>query len=102
MWLYQPYPGHDARWEQSWRDRLAAARATAARVATLGSRFSVEVLHARSDWMLRDCDALVAVVDPRRRTGGTATALRRVRPGTPVIHVDVWNRRTTRAVPAAA
>ena len=102
VWLYQPYPGHDARWEQPWRDRLTAARTTAARVDTLGSRYSVEVLHARSDWMLRDCDALVAVIDPRRRTGGTVTALRRVWPGTPVIHVDVAHRRTTIALPTAA
>jgi ribA/ribD-fused uncharacterized protein len=102
VWLYQPYPGHDARWEQSWRDRLTAARALAARTDTLGPSFSVEVLHARSDWMLRDCDALVAVIDPRRRSGGTVTALRRVWPGTPVIHVDVWHRRTTIAQPTAA
>ncbi len=102
VWLYQPYPGHDARWDQTWRDRLTAAQATATRTATLGTRFSVEVLHARSDWMLRDCDALVAVIDPYRRSGGTVTALRRVWPGTPVIHVDVRHRRTTIAQPAAA
>jgi ribA/ribD-fused uncharacterized protein len=102
VWLYQPYPDHDARWEQSWRDRLTAARALATRVDTLGSRYSVEVLHARSDWMLRDCDALIAVIDPRRRSGGTVTALRRVRPGTPVIHLDVWHQRTSISLPTAA
>jgi ribA/ribD-fused uncharacterized protein len=95
VWLYQPYPGHDARWESAWADRLATVRTIASRVATLGTRYSVEVLHARSDWMLRDCDALVAVVDPHRRTGGTVAALQRVWPGTPVIHVDVRHRRTT-------
>jgi hypothetical protein len=62
----------------------------------------VEILHARSEWMLRDCDTLVAVIDPRRRSGGTVTALRRVLPGTPVIHIDIHNLRTTtgRAGPA--
>lgn len=95
VWLYQPYPDHDARWDSDWRDRLTAARTAASRIDTLGSRFSVDVLHARSDWMIRDCDALVAVIDPERRSGGTVTALRRAHPDTPVIHVDVRHRRTT-------
>lgn len=95
VWLYQPYAGHDERWPRDWRDRLAAAREFATRVDTLGKRFSIAVLHARSDWMIRDADAIVAVVDPLRRSGGTWQALQRIPATTPVIHVDVRNRRTT-------
>lgn len=99
VWLYQPYTGHDARWPQDWRNRLAAARGFAGRVDTLGERFSVQVLHARSDWMIRDCDALVAVVDPLATSGGTVKALQRVPATTPVIHVDVRSRRTSLRTP---
>lgn len=99
VWLYQPYPDHDARWDPAWRARLAAMRAVASRIGTLGTGYSVAVLHARSEWMLRDCDALVAVIDPQRHAGGTVTALRHVPSGTPVIHVDVRNRRTTISEP---
>jgi ribA/ribD-fused uncharacterized protein len=95
VWLYQPYTGHYSRWPQDWQHRLFAAREFAGRVDTLGDRFSVQVLHARSDWMIRDCDAVVAVLDPLRRSGGTVQALQRVSATTPVIHVDVRNRRTS-------
>jgi len=95
IWLYQPYVGHDERWPQSWRDRLIEARDLAVRVDTLADRFSVTALHARSDWMIRDADAVVAVVDPTRRSGGTWQALRKVPPTMPLIHVDVRERRTT-------
>ncbi|WP_394622412.1 DUF1273 domain-containing protein (plasmid) [Lentzea sp. JNUCC 0626] len=100
VWLYQPYTGHYSRWPQDWQHRLFAAREFAGRVDTLGDRFSVQVLHARSDWMIRDCDAVVAVLDPLRRSGGTVQALQRVSATTPVIHVDVRNRRTSLRVPA--
>ncbi|HEY3691144.1 MAG TPA: NADAR family protein [Pseudonocardiaceae bacterium] len=102
VWLYQPYSGHDGRWDQDWRDRLAAARAFAARVDTLGTTFSVQVLHARNDWMIRDCDAIVAVVDPERRSGGTWHALQRVPETMPVVHIDVRHRRTTLREPAVS
>ncbi|OXM57081.1 hypothetical protein CFP71_09990 [Amycolatopsis thailandensis] len=95
VWLYQPYTGHDERWNQGWRDRLAAARGNASRIDTLGSRFSVDVLHARSEWMIRDCDAIIAVVDPRRTSGGTWQALKKIPSSMPIIRVDVLHRRTT-------
>jgi ribA/ribD-fused uncharacterized protein len=95
VWLYQPYVGHDQRWAQVWRDRLTAARLAAARVDTLGDSYSVAVLHARSDWMIRDANAVVSVFDPDRRSGGTWQALQKVPPTTPLIHVDVRHRRTT-------
>jgi hypothetical protein len=95
LWLYQPYLGQTPAGTKPWRDRLVTARAHASRIATIGASYSVEVLHARSDWMLRDCDAFVAVNNSRCRSGGTVTALSRVLPGTPVIHIDVHNLRTT-------
>jgi ribA/ribD-fused uncharacterized protein len=100
VWLYQPYVDHDERWPQDWRDRLAQAREFATRVDTLGEEFSISVLHARSDWMIRDADAVVAVVDPQRRSGGTWQALQKIPAAMPLIHVDVRNRHTTRRVAA--
>jgi ribA/ribD-fused uncharacterized protein len=102
VWLYQPYRGHDGRWQQDWRDRLTVARSYAARVDTSGTEFSVRVLHARSDWLIRDCDAIVAVVDPDRRSGGTWQALQRIPATMPLIRVDVRRRRTTLREPAPA
>jgi ribA/ribD-fused uncharacterized protein len=102
VWLYQPYRGHDGRWSPDWRDRLTAARGYAARVDTLGDVFSVPVLHARNDWMIRDCDAIVAVVDPERRSGGTWQALQRIPATMPLVRIDVRQRRTTLREPAPA
>ncbi|WP_410646242.1 NADAR family protein [Amycolatopsis sp. cmx-4-54] len=95
VWLYQPYTGHDERWTQDWRDRLTTARMAASRVDTLGTRFSIDVLHARSEWMIRDCDAIIAVVNPQRTSGGTWQALKKVPTSTPIIRIDVLHRRTT-------
>lgn len=95
VWLYQPYTGHDERWNQHWRGRRAAARRDASRIDTLGTRFSVDVLHARSEWMIRDCDAIIAVVNPRRTSGGTWQALKKIPSSTPIIRIDVLHRRTT-------
>ncbi|RSM68688.1 hypothetical protein DL991_41195 [Amycolatopsis sp. WAC 01375] len=95
VWLYQPYTGHDERWNQDWRDRLTAARREASRVDTLGTRFSVDVLHERSSWMIRDCDAIIAVVDPRRTSGGTWQALKKIPPSMPIIRLDVLHRKTS-------
>ncbi len=102
VWLYQPYRGHDGLWQQDWRDRLTAARSYAARVDTLGTEFSVRVLHARNDWLIRDCGAIVAVLDPDRRSGGTWQALQRIPATMPLIRVDVRRRRTTLREPAPA
>lgn len=95
VWLYQPHHGHDARWPEPWRDRLTTARGFAARIDTLGTKFSMQVLHARNDWMIRDCDAIIAVIDPHHRHGGTWQTLQKIPASMPVIHVDVRHRRTT-------
>lgn len=100
VWLYQPYPGHDQRWNHDWQQRLQAARRFASRTDTLGTRFSVDVLHSRSEWMIRDCDAIIAVIDPKRTAGGTVQALRKIPATLPIIRVDVRNRRTTLRPPA--
>jgi ribA/ribD-fused uncharacterized protein len=99
IWVYQPFPQQPDRWSADWQQHHQRVRATAARVATLAQTFSVTALHARSDWMIRDCSALVAVVDPEHTHGGTYQALRKALSRRPVIYLDVRARDTRLVVP---
>lgn len=93
-WLYLPFPQQADGWTPEWRARHAAACRSAARVAVLGDQYRVQLLHARNSWMLRDCQALVAVLDPRRRSGGTHSTVAKARGRIPVISIDPRSRTT--------
>jgi uncharacterized phage-like protein YoqJ len=97
VWGYSPCDDQDRHWTEDWKVQRRDVIAHAARVATLSPSFTGRVLQDRNTWMLRDADALVAVVDPRRRRGGTVDALRKARDDMPIIHIDVLNQRTTLA-----
>ncbi len=100
LWLYRPYPGPDERWPAQWRDEYAQAMLDADRVDTLSSEYDIALLQRRNEWMLRDCSALIAVVDPLRKTGGTVNALKTMEKTKPIIRVDVRRRLTTIKRPA--
>jgi hypothetical protein len=95
LWVYRPFPQQPDRWNRDWREHHERVLARAARVVTLGAEPRVALLHARNAAMVRDADALVAVLDPAVRAGGThatsALALGRL----PVIRIDPRGRRVT-------
>lgn len=99
VWLYAPFPQQPDRWTADWRRHHQRVREYSARVAILGSAFSTKLLFARNDWMIRDCDALVAVVDPEHRGGGTHAAVATALNRRAVIRIDVRARETRLILP---
>lgn len=100
VWLYQPFAEQSGRFGDDWRRHHQRVRDYATRVATLGTAYRTSLLFARNDWMLRDCHALVAVVDPEHRRGGTYDTVGKARGHVPIIHIDIRARRTTLIPPA--
>jgi ribA/ribD-fused uncharacterized protein len=96
LWAYLPFPQQPDKWNETqrraWREyatlRDADEPGRATRVEYLAQEFSVAALHARSDWMIRDSDAVVAVHDPEKATGGTAKAVSKVGQSKPVIWLN--------------
>lgn len=99
VWGYSPCDDQDARWTEDWKAQRRDVVKFASRVASLSERYTPAVLSERNTWMIRDAAAVVAVLDPRRTTGGTAAALRRIGEEMPVIKIDVIRQHTTIAVP---
>lgn len=102
VWGYSPCEDQDARWTDDWKAQRRKITGLAARVATLSPHFALAALHKRNTWMLRDSNAVVAVVDPRRTSGGTVDALRKAHGRLPVIKLDVRNRAVTFRAPDPA
>lgn len=93
--MYLPFPQQADNWSPEWRDRHRAACRSAARVAILGTQYRVPLLHARNAWMIRDCQALVAVLDPGKDSGGTYATVATARGRVPVVLIDPCSRSTT-------
>lgn len=95
LWAYLPFPGQTKGWthEQAaeWRrySTLRADGGRATRSQFLADSYSVQALHARNDWMIRDADAVVAVADPEKTTGGTASTLAKIGESLPVIYLNI-------------
>ena len=102
VWGYEPCPDQDAPWTRADREERHRIIALADRVDTLAPRYTRRVMFDRNMWMLRDSDALVAVVDPRRTTGGTVHTIDKATGRLPLVRIDVFNRRTTLRMPDAA
>lgn len=97
VWVYKPFPQQQDRWTRDWQQHYARVCSYAGRVAVLGTHADKSLLFARNDWMIRDCDALVAVVDPWHTRGGTYAAVKSALHRKPIIHIDV-RARTTRFI----
>ncbi|TLG08720.1 DUF1768 domain-containing protein [Nocardia cyriacigeorgica] len=95
VWAYQPFPEQAARWTPAQQDEHARLQAHADRIVVAGDEFAVAHYDLRNALMIDDADAIIAVHDPRIRTGGTVSALRRYCPGRPVIKVNTATRETT-------
>lgn len=98
LWAYLPYPNQTRGWSEQQKTDWAyctsprSAGGAATKRWTLGDAFDVRLLHARNDAMIRDAQAVVAVHDPAKTTGGTASALKTIGGRLPVIALDIRNR----------
>ena len=99
VWLYQPFPQQPDPWTAEWQEHHRRVVDSAARVAVLGTSFNTRLLFDRNHWMLRDSHALVAVVDPEHRGGGTQATFKSALNTTPVIRVDIRSRDTRIIMP---
>lgn len=100
LWAYLPFPQQTRGWHpdqvEVWqrytRLRTEDPPGFATERVFMGDIYAVQLLHARNDLMIRDCEVMVAVVDPARTTGGTASVLHKIGPSKPVIVLDVVAR----------
>lgn len=97
--MYQPFPQQPDRWPADSREHYRQVCGNASRVAALGDSYGKPLLFARNDWMLRDSDAVVAVLDPEHRRGGTHQTVARAIGRVPVIRIDPRARRVTLNTP---
>lgn len=96
LWAYVPFSVQPVKWSREeqdvWRDLMTRAN----RRVILAQEYDVRLLHTRNDLMLRDADVIVAVHDPDKSTGGTASAVRKAAElGKTIISVNVAQGRTT-------
>ena len=95
LWVYVPFLDQSAKWEQEDRKTWGQMLSVAQRTLVLGSGYDVRLLHARNDFMLRDADLMIAVLDPAKTTGGTVSAVAKARAaGQALVVVDVVAHRT--------
>lgn len=94
---YIPFTCQSDRWppdaKSRWRDLLGRSR----QVINVGAdTYDVRLLHARNAAMVDAADACVAVYDPSHTTGGTVSAMRKVRAtGLPLVVVNVAQMTVT-------
>lgn len=93
---FVPFPQQPDRWslEQQITYRYLVGRAS--KTMVIADQYSVAALHQRNDTMLNFADAVIAVWDPRIRTGGTASCVAKAkRRGLPLVHVNLETLTTT-------
>lgn len=103
LWAYVPFLAQPAAWpaadQKLWRALVGAAQ----RTLVLGAGYDVRLLHARNDFMLRDADLMIAVLDPAKTTGGTVSVVAKARAaGQSLVVVDVAARKVRLERSAAA
>jgi uncharacterized phage-like protein YoqJ len=94
-----PFPQQPDKWAEDDKAEWSRLCRLAHTLKTYGGYFDVKTLHARNDGMIREAGqqtgAAVAVWDPRKTEGGTASAVRKLRAGgLLIIHVNPETRTT--------
>lgn len=98
LWSYIPCEQQADRWSDAQQAEWKRLRAMAVKERVFGDSYSPRLLHARNDGMIADADAMVAVLRPGKTTGGTASAVEKIRTRrVPHILVDL-DARTVRLV----
>ena len=103
LWAYVPFSVQAAKWpredQDTWRDLMNRA----SRRVILAEGYDVRLLHARNDAMIRDADVIIAVHDPDKSTGGTASAVRKASAcGKTIVSVNIAAGRTSIRRPVGA
>lgn len=96
LWAFIPFPQQIDRWAPGDIARWWELRDRAAHEVLIANEYSVGALHARNDAMLENSDLVVAVWDPSKTTGGTASAVQKAQQrGLPILHLDPVAQTTT-------
>lgn len=96
LWAHVPFPQQPEKWAEADKTEWSRLCRVARKLKTYGGYYDVKTLHARNDGMIREADAAIAVWDPRKTEGGTASAVRKLTAaGLPIIHVNPETRTTT-------
>lgn len=96
LWAYVPFEAQPGAWGSADRAAWARYRAAATRELVLGDAYDVRLFHARNEYMIRDADVVIAVYDPAKTSGGTASAVKKSRAaGKTLVLVDAIAGRTT-------
>lgn len=87
---YIPFPEQTKGWDAEWVNYREGLMDYASFIHQASNRYATWAFHKRNDMMLDDCDVVVAVWDPRRSGGGTASVVRKARErGKPLVVVDL-------------
>ena len=87
---YIPFPDQTKGWDTEWVNYREGLMDYASFIHQASNYYATWAFHKRNDMMLDDCDVVVAVWDPRRRGGGTASVVRKARErGKPLVVVDL-------------
>lgn len=97
-----PFPQQADIWSKADRMLWQSLIQRAAKVVYYGERHETRLLYARNSGMLKGADAVLALWDASKGTGGTAgTVSKAVRGGIPVIHLDPVSKTLERRDPDA-
>jgi len=95
LWAYVPFLAQPSKWPDEDRRVWGQLISAATRTLVLAAAYNVALLHSRNDFMLRDADMVIAVWDPTKTTGGTASAVVKARAaGKTLVIVDVTTKTT--------
>ena len=83
LWAYIPYPQQADKFSSEDRAAWLELRAAAQREVVLSPTSGVAHLHNRNRLMMLDSNAMIAIYDPNRTTGGAVTTVARA-------HSDGW------------
>lgn len=100
LWAFIPFPQQPDRWGDADRQCWNELRSRAKHEVIIANEYSVGALHARNDAMLLNADLVVAVWDPAKTTGGTASCVQKaVAAGKPILHVNPIAQSTMMLAP---
>lgn len=96
LWAFIPFPQQPDRWAPADVAAWQELRSRAKHEVVIANEYSVQALHARNEAMLLNADLVVAVWDPAKTTGGTASCVQKAqREGLPIIHLNPVTMTTT-------
>lgn len=96
LWSYVPYPQQADKFAPEDRTAWLELRAAAEREVVLSPTPAVQHLHNRNRLMMLDSNAMIAIYDPNRTSGGAVTTVARAHAdGWPIIKMDLSTHRVS-------